>query len=144
MSDAADIAGQYVEKLTQTEAEARHRRAVAKVAEPLLSGLTPGVHRFPPEQFRALAQYIFESEPHKIARAVRRERFKILALEFVCDRSSTVADMMTISEFARLHRVARVTILDRADKQGLPSRAIGNKKLFYVVDLTRLLSEGSG
>lgn len=145
MSDS-EYDARYVEKLTQTEKEARHRRAVAKIAEPLLEGMSPtGSHGFSSEQFRALAQYLFESEPEKIALAMRRGRFKVSALEFVRDqtRGDDIA-MMTISEFARQNGVARVTLLDRADKQVLPYKAIGNKKLFYVADLSRLLSDASG
>src|SRR6188768_4226774 len=102
MSEAAEIEARLVEKLSKADKEARHRRAVAKVAEPLLAGLPQtGTHYFPPNEFRALAQYIFESEPQKIARALKRDRFKILALKFVCRREQV--ETTTLSEFSREH-----------------------------------------
>lgn len=142
MSVSAEVEARFVEKLSKEDKEARHRRAVAKVAEPLLKGMPQtGTHHFPPKEFRALAQYLFESEPTKLARALRSDRFKLLTLEFVCDRTHADLTMMTLSEFARLHRVPRVTLLDRADREALKSKAVGNRKLFYVTDLTRLLSD---
>jgi hypothetical protein len=141
MSDDYDV--RYAEKVAKADKEARHRRAVAKVAEPLLEGLPQtGTHHFPPVEFRALAQYLYEGEPQKLARALKKDRFKILELEFVCKRGG--GELITISDFARSHGVPRRTLHDRAAKAGLVSKTSGLRKLYETVELNALLAEHSG
>lgn len=141
MSD--DYEARFVEKVSQVDREARHRRAVAKIAEPLLAGLSQeGIHSFPPVQYRAIVQFLLEGEPGQIAKAMKRDRFKISALEFVCVRGA--CDMATISEFAREHGIAQRTLHDRAAKAGLVSKTSGARKLFGIVELKTLLAGTSG
>lgn len=143
MSDESEIAGQYVEKVTQTEREARHRRAVAKKAEPLLRGLPQtGTHYFSPIDFRALVQFLLEGEPSKIARAMRSDRFKIMGLEFVCRHKE--GETSTLSAFARKHGVPQQTLHDRAGKAFLKMKIRCGQKLFYVEDLMTILPARSG
>jgi hypothetical protein len=139
----ADYDQRYAEQVSKADRESRHRRAVAKVAEPLLEGMPQtGTHHFPPEQFRALAQYLFEGEPQKLARALKRDRFKLLELEFVCRRGG--GELITISDFAKNRGVPRRTIVDRAAKAGLVSKTSGLRKLYETVELNALLAERSG
>jgi hypothetical protein len=139
-----DFDARYAEKVSQADKEARHRRAVAKIAEPLLRGLQPGAHYFPPVEFRALVQFLFEGEPQKAARAMRSDTFSLLKLEFFCKRDLSEDNMTTISVFARERGIPQRTIHDRAAKAGLkPLRRLG-KLLYDIKQLTALLAEGRG
>lgn len=143
MTSEADYDQRYAEQVSKEDKAARHRRAVAKVAEALLEGMPQtGTHHFPPVEFRALAQYLFEGEPQKLARALKADRFRLLELEFVCRRGGGA--LITISAFARERGIAQRTLHDRAAKAGLLSKTSGASKLYEVVELNALLAKHSG
>lgn len=131
----------YAAKVANHSADAHRRQSVAAIAEPLLEGLGPGEHRFQPAEFRALAMFLLEGEQKRLERALQADRFKILELEIICERELTSDNTMTLSEFARMHGVPRVTLLDWADRLKLRSLRRGNRKLFHTEDLVRFLSD---
>jgi dephospho-CoA kinase len=135
----SDYFEEYSAKVFKADKEARHRRAVATIAEPLLSGLMPGNHDFNRKQFRALAQYLFEGEPSLLAEAMRNEKFVIANMIFNCVDSDL--GMMTISEFSRQNGKSQRTLHDRAAKANLPSKVTGRKRFFYIKDLLELLRD---
>lgn len=136
----ADYEARYVEKLSTEDRELRHRRAVRKLAEPLLRKLpAKGPHHFPAIEFRALVQFLFEGEPSKIKRAMLSGRFKISGLEFVLKHRE--GECSTLSAFARKHGVPQQTLHDRVGRAFLKMKIRCGKKLFYVEDLMALLPD---
>jgi excisionase family DNA binding protein len=105
-----------------------------------------GVHRLSPIDFRAIAIYVFGADPGKLRRALRSDRFSISSaeivssVEFVCDRVLSADNTMTVSEFARLHGIARRTLADWAASLCLRHFSQGNRKRFYIADLDAFLA----
>jgi hypothetical protein len=130
----------YPKRIAGHAAEMARKRLVAKIAEPLLDGLSPrGVYRFPPEQFRALAEFLLEDEPGKFEMAVARDRFRVITLEFVCDRELTLFNTMTVSEFARARGVLQRTMAYRVSKSQMRCVIFGKTKRYDIRDLEQLL-----
>jgi hypothetical protein len=129
---------QYVEKANADARASKRRRAAAKIAEPLLAGLKPGEHRFNAGQFRALAEYLFDGEPGRIARAVKRDHFKILALKFVCDRKLTSENTMTVMEYAKARGIPHPTVSRHVNASPLKFFRLLGKRRYHINDLDAL------
>jgi hypothetical protein len=72
-----------------------------------------------------------------MARAFKRDRFKILALEFVCKRAK--GESTTLSAFAREHKVPQQTLHDRAAKAMLKPKRVGNRLMYSCEELRAIL-----
>jgi hypothetical protein len=134
-----------VERVLLGDDAAVDRHAIAKVAEPLLEGLTPGKHTFQLVQFQALAAYLFGEDTDRLEKAIATDKFSIRVskttrLDVVCDRELNTDNTVTLTGFARAHGVPRQTLADWSVRHSLRFIRVGNRKCYDPKDLSRFLT----
>jgi hypothetical protein len=125
-----------IEKLKQYDRQDRANEAIAKTAEPLIKGFTPGYNYLTPDQFRAVMQYFYPYDNNEIReKAIANRSYRLSGgIELVMVDWLTKDRLFTITDLSVRTGIPYGTLYARIKSLNVPQKRKGNK-VFYDIDM---------